>query len=272
MASFEIADCPTELPLTEAPGSEGNVQTGTLTLTVRNQTERPRSARIGVELEGAAKPDWFAFEGATPTSPREIERDFTPKGTATIRVAIRVPAGEAPAKHVFHVRATAEDDPDNDVATGPNVAFEIAPWTAPPPPKPSGFPWWAIAVAAVLVLVVAAAVAYLIWFRGGPPPEVQGYVLRCQGGPTMQVLTGEDGSLHVNFVPTTQGTGSVPPQAGQCGWIDRGFGAGEPAVLVVVREVVGSSGLPRTIRAGEAFQVTAYNDGHGSMIVTKIGE
>ncbi len=275
MASFEVADCPTGLPLTEANEGGGRVQGATLTLTVRNKTERPRGARVGIELEGAAKPDWFAFDGAPATSPREIGRDFAPKGTTTVRLNIRVPAGETPAKHIFRVRVTAEDDPDNDVELSPNVAFEVAAWALPAaPPKRESFPWWAIVVAAVLLLVVIGAVVYLVWFRSppvGPPPPVQGYVLQCKGGPGMQVTTGDDGALSITFVPTATGTGSVPPEPGQCGWVDRGFSPGEPAVLSVVRAVVGSDQLPATIQAGQAFQVTGYNNNTGAMVVTKIG-
>jgi hypothetical protein len=174
MPSFEIADCPTKLPLTEKAEAGGRVQTGALTLTVRNQTQRARTARITIELEGAAKPAWFVFDGASPTNAREIERDFDPKGNATIRVNISVPLGEAPGTHVFRVRATAEDDPDNDFTVGPNVAVDVVSWAVAPPPPPSKFPWWAIAIAAVLVLAVGGAVIYLIVRPAGPvvPPLI----------------------------------------------------------------------------------------------------
>src|SRR5262245_58213958 len=119
MASFEIADCPTKVPLTEKAEAGGRIQAGTLTLTVRNQTQRTRTARITIEPEGSAKPAWFTFDGAPATNAREIERDFDAKGNATLRVNVSVPAGEAPGTFVFRVRATAEDDPDNDSTVGP---------------------------------------------------------------------------------------------------------------------------------------------------------
>src|SRR5262245_26909276 len=101
MPSFEIADCLTTVPLTEAAHGAGRVQGGTLTLTVRNQTQRARVGRITIDPEGKAKPTWFAFDGAASTNPREIERDFDAKGSATVRVNISVPLGEAPGAHVF---------------------------------------------------------------------------------------------------------------------------------------------------------------------------
>ncbi len=165
MPSFEIADCPTRLPMTETSEGGAPVQKGTLTLTVRNQTDRLRGGRITIEPQDTVQPAWFAFDGATPTSPQEIERDFDAKGSATVRVNLSVPRGEAPASHVFRVRVTAEDDPDNDFTSGPNVAFEVAAWKEAPPPREK-FPWWAIAVAAVLVLVVGGAVAYLLMRPG----------------------------------------------------------------------------------------------------------
>ncbi len=56
MASFEIADCPTKLPLTEAAEAGGRAQKGALTLTVRNRTERTRTGRMAIAQQGAAKP------------------------------------------------------------------------------------------------------------------------------------------------------------------------------------------------------------------------
>jgi hypothetical protein len=173
MASFEIADCITRLPIVEAQGAD-HVQRGTLTITLRNLTDRRRGARVTVETTEGAKPAWFAFKDAPATSQREIERDFEARASITVKVDVTIPAGEPPANHVFRLRVTDEDDPDNDFVVGPNVAFSIAPWTTAPPPR-AAFPWWAVAVAAGLVLVVGGATGYLLLRPTGPVvPEVIG--------------------------------------------------------------------------------------------------
>jgi hypothetical protein len=174
MPSFEFADCPTRLDVAEATQGGERIQKGTLALTVRNRTERSRIGRITIEAGGAAKPDWFSFEGALPTNPREIERDFAAKGTETIRANLQVPSGAPAGSHVFRVRVTAEDDPDNDFTISPNVAFDVAA-SAPAPQPKENFPWWAIAVAAALVLIIGGVALYMLMTPGGPKvPRVIG--------------------------------------------------------------------------------------------------
>jgi len=167
MPSFEFADCPTRLDLEETTQGNEHVQKGTLTLTVRNRTERARTGRITIETEGAAKPEWFSFEGSLPTSPREIERDFAAKGTETIRAVLQVPTGGTPGGHVFRVRVTAEDDPDNDFTVGPNVAFDVAALAPPTQPR-SYYPLWAIIGGIVAMLLLVGAGVY-VWLQPHGP-------------------------------------------------------------------------------------------------------
>jgi hypothetical protein len=171
MASFEIKDCPTKLVIAEAERAGKKVQTATLTLDVRNSTDHSRTGRIRIEPGSGAKPEWFTIEGAPTTSPLEVEQDFAGKGQRSVRVNLTVSAGEAPKSYLFNAIVTAEDDPDNDFVKGPNVAFDIAPWTVAPPPPPPHFPWWVLAVAAVLVLLVAGVVGY---FEFSPKINVAG--------------------------------------------------------------------------------------------------
>jgi hypothetical protein len=174
MPSFEIADCPTRLTVTEATEVDQRVQKGTLTVTIRNKTERARIGRVSVETEGAAKPNWFSFDGALPTSPRELERDFAAKGSETVRLNLVVPVGEAPGDHLIRVRVTAEDDPDEDFTIGPNVAFALVPPKQAPPQRDK-FPWWAIAVAAMLALIVLGGGLYMFLTPDGPKvPQIIG--------------------------------------------------------------------------------------------------
>jgi hypothetical protein len=163
MASFEIKDCPTKLTITETEKGGKKVQTGMLTLDIRNASDRRRTGRIRVEPGSGAKPEWFSIDGAPSTSPREIEQDFAAKGQQSVRVNLAVPAGEPAKSLLFNALVTAEDDPDNDFVKGPNVAFDIAPWKEAAKPKPQAFPWWIVAVAVVLVIVVGGIIAYLMW-------------------------------------------------------------------------------------------------------------
>ncbi len=178
MTSFEIADCPTSVTLAETADGAEKVQKGSLTLTVRNRLDRGRTARIGVDPAEGAKAEWFCFEGAPATSPRELERDFQGKGSATLRLVVRVPKGEAPGSHVVRVRVTAEDDPDNDFTVGPNVAFEVKAWQAEPaPPPPDKWPWWLpYAAAAMVVLVAGIAGYFLFWPETRRVPQMVGEV------------------------------------------------------------------------------------------------
>jgi hypothetical protein len=169
MASFETADCPTKLALAEQDKAGKKVQTGTLTLTVRNATERQRTARIKVEPDSGAKPDWFAIQGAPATSPGEIEQDFAAKGSQTVRVNVTVPTGEAPKTCLLRVVVMEESDPGNDFVKSPDVAFDIKAWSVPKPPNGKHIPWWVFAAAAVVLLAVVGGVLAIVFSQGGPP-------------------------------------------------------------------------------------------------------
>ena len=161
MTTFEIADCPVRLDMVEGHKGTDRIQKGTLTLTVRSKSERAESARIAIQPQSPAKPEWFSFPDAPSTSPREIERDFQARATETIKIDVTVPGNVSPGAHMFNAMITAEERPDDDFVVSPNVAFNVAAWTQAPPPREK-FPWWAIAIAAALVLLVGGAGLYLL--------------------------------------------------------------------------------------------------------------
>jgi hypothetical protein len=172
MASFETADCPTKLALAEQDKSGKKVQTGTLTLTVRNSTDRQRTARIKVEPDNGAKAEWFAIQGAPATSPGELEQDFTAKGSQTIRVTVTVPTGEAPKSCLLRVLVMEESDPGNDFVRSPDVGFDIKAWSVPKKDEKKGIPWWVFAAAAGVLVVIVGGVLAIVLSSGGPPNVV----------------------------------------------------------------------------------------------------
>ncbi len=161
MPSFEFADCPTRLPLASAPDTQE--QTGSVTCTVRNTTQRRQTARIHVEVLGGAKSAWFALGGASPTSPLEIEEDIAAGGSLTVQVTARIPARTQPGTETFRLRAISEARPDTDFAEGPAIALEIAASAEPAAPVKQRLPWWAFAVGALFVAMVLGGVAFLTW-------------------------------------------------------------------------------------------------------------
>jgi hypothetical protein len=171
MPSFEFADCPTKLNLTVAADTQE--QTGSVSCTIRNTTTRRQTARIRIEPQGTAKPEWFMLAGAPATSPLEIEQDIDAGGTLTAQVSAKVPPKTQAGSQTFRLRVTSETLPDTDFAEGPAIALDIAAWKEPEVKK-AGLPWWAIAAAAVFVLIVGGAIGYLVWPRGLDPTLVNG--------------------------------------------------------------------------------------------------
>lgn len=159
MASFQIADCPTALAL--AKGSQGEHK-GALSLNVRNATDRALTGRVRVEPQGGAQAGWFRLEGASPTSPVEMDLDFDARASQTVKVALAVPPGTPGGDHLFRVRVTSERDPDNDYTQSPTVAFKVPPpEVAPPVVAQRKIPWWAVAAAAAVLVVVIGVATFL---------------------------------------------------------------------------------------------------------------
>ncbi len=164
MTTFQIADCPTELTTVEANAGGKAVRQGKIVLTVRNTAESDQTGRLSVISE-TGEPGWFSIEGAPPTSPGMLERDFAAGSGQTVTVLVNIPPEAAAGTYVFRVRVAAEADPNNDFADGPAVSMVVPPLVVQPPKKP--FPWWAVAVAAVLV--IAIGVGGWLFLRPSPP-------------------------------------------------------------------------------------------------------
>jgi hypothetical protein len=148
------------------------------------------------------------------------------------------------------------------------------------------FPGTAAAAAssAPLVSESAPATSKQLWLpaasaaAGGgsvsAPPASSGqpvsYPLACLGGGRMTATSGSDGFVRIAFAPAPQGSAARAPRPGQCAWSDRGFRAGEPEMLIYGASGTAGQDLLGAARRGDAFDVHAYNNGQGSMIVTSV--
>ena len=107
-----------------------------------------------------------------------------------------------------------------------------------------------------------------------PPPQPQSpaqppsYALTCLGGGHMRANATSDGFVRITFGPASQGSSVAPPRKGECAWGDRGFRPGEPQMLVYSGARAGD--LAKAAKKGKVFQVHAYNNNQGAMVVTSI--
>lgn len=116
-----------------------------------------------------------------------------------------------------------------------------------------------------------------------PPPDLPGkpsapagagqpqsFPLSCLGGGAMTASASKDGFVRITFAPASRGSASAPPHAGECAWSDRGFRSGEPEMLVYGGGDKIGKDLFDAAQHGDAFQIHAYNNGQGAMVVTSI--
>jgi hypothetical protein len=163
MPSFEIPDGPTALALK----SEGGFHKGSAVFSVTNKTQEGLTARLGVQIQGDGKPEWYQVQG-------EPERPVAAGETQTVTVVAKIPVATPAGQHRIKLRATNVNDPDNDFTESSATAVTIPAAAAPkPPPKP--FPWWILAVVGgVLVVVIGVIIAIVVLSGGSKVPSVVG--------------------------------------------------------------------------------------------------
>lgn len=125
----------------------------------------------------------------------------------------------------------------------------------------------ALAMAAAAEVPIAGTAGARPAAAPGSPPT---YPLACVGGGGMRAIATPDGFVRVTFAPAAQGGSAAPPRAGECAWLDRGFRPGEPQMLVYGSGAQSSQDLVSAANRGESFQVHAYNNNQGAMVVTSI--
>jgi hypothetical protein len=150
-------------------------RSASVNFTVTNGAETKISALLRPLPGGAAREEWFTLAGETSQS-------MEPGESIVATVRILVPPGASTGEASLRLRATNENDANNDWADSAGCTFTIpaepaAPPPPPPPlpappPKPKNLVLW-IAVALLALALVVGAV-YLWKNRGGQPPDGNG--------------------------------------------------------------------------------------------------
>jgi hypothetical protein len=102
------------------------------------------------------------------------------------------------------------------------------------------------------------------------PAQTPSYPLSCRGGGTMVASATGDGFVRITFAPAGQASTVAAPRPGECAWSDRGFRPGEPQMMVYALSAKNSEALLQAAKSGGTFQVHAYNNSQGAMVVSSI--
>jgi PASTA domain len=137
---------------------------GAASFAVSNTSNRALRGRARVAAVDPQAQPWLTLVG-------DAERDFAIGATQQYTVQVAVPAGAPAGTYAFRLDEVGVDNPDEEYAQGPTVAFEVVPRPPPPPPAAPRVPWWIIVAAVVAVLVLAAIVAFVLVRR---VPDVRG--------------------------------------------------------------------------------------------------
>lgn len=181
MASLEITGGPGRMEALQPGASQ------TASYTVTNRSAGPINALLRPLPGGVADAGWLTVAG-------ETTRLIEPGETTTVTMRVSVPPGVADGEAEFGLRATNENDANNDWADSPMSSVQVgaaAPVPPPPPPAPTPaippsenkVPVWAILGAIVLVLGIGVA-----WFamRDDTPqaiPRVDVYLEEAGSNP-----------------------------------------------------------------------------------------
>jgi len=246
MPSFEIPDGPATVKLDSGPPGAKAPRTGSVVFSVTNKTAAPLAGRLGVQVAGGSKADWFTIDG-------ERERNFAPGETQTAAIRVAVPADVAPGDYNFRLRVVSVKDPDNDHTAGPVATARVAGAAAPKPVTPV----WPFIVAAIVVLLIAGAAIWWFVIRPGQviPGDNETEANEVVGNtvvapPVATTVTVPDLQRH----PLTDAEALA-------GRLDVTKVALDPLDLVAVGEIQSQSPAPGTVVPRGSPLVVRYNPG-----------
>jgi len=132
---------------------------GEFTFTVSQALGQPVRIRAVLEPEGPLQRGWLALVG-------EPERELAPNGTQTFSVKVSAPPAVPEGSSSFHLVVVDADNPDEALAIGPSVAFQVR---RPGVQAPKKFPLWIAPMAvSVLLMTVGAINADAVLRHDGP--------------------------------------------------------------------------------------------------------
>ncbi len=134
---------------------------GHAVFTVTNISGRINRGRVRAVAKNTVASGWITLEG-------ENERDFAIAGTQQFSVAIAVPPTAPPGSYMFDLEVVGVENPDEDLAQGPTVTFEV-----PIQPKRK-FPWWIVIAAGVVLLVIIGILIAVLSPKPLAIPDVSG--------------------------------------------------------------------------------------------------
>lgn len=143
-------------------------RTASVNFTVTNSAVAKVSAVLRALASGAAHEGWFTLAG-------EATQSMEPGESIVLTVRIAVPADAAAGEASLRLRATNENDANNDWADSAGCSFTIqaqaAPSPPPPPPPPPNLALW-IALGVLALAVIAGVLYFTNKGHDDPQPPV----------------------------------------------------------------------------------------------------
>jgi hypothetical protein len=260
MASFQVE------PATESVALDAG-RSASVNFTVTNRAETRISALLRPLPGGVAREEWFTLAG-------ETARSMEPGESIVATIRILVPPGAPAGEASLRLRATNENDANNDWADSAGCTFAIpaqaaAAPPAPPPapsPKPKNLALW-IAIA-VLALALIGGAIYLWKGRHGSPPDDNGPTeapTQPTGRPTLRplyplYLKPKIGSYRVDWCLTYGNNCGKPAADAFCKSKNHGS-----ARSFSFDENIGNTGPTKTVGSDAAICNQAMCDGFKSI-------
>ncbi len=154
MPSRAFAITADDKPITVASSS------AEVSITVANTAGKPIRGQVRLVALGNTKAEWLSID-------REVERDFAAGGTHQFVVRLSVPAGVPPGKYSFRLNTASVQNPDDEYAEGPVIAFVVdPPPPAPAPAKKSSWLFWLL----LALIAVGGGIGLYLALRPKPTP------------------------------------------------------------------------------------------------------